>query len=132
MDKLIKGTHHVALKCSSMEEFERTKEFYGNLLGLEEVRSWGEGTGSGIMYTTGNCIMEIFANGQGRLEQGAVRHFAFATDDVDRCIRTVREAGYEVIVEPKDVVIAFTPEYPIRVAFCIGPVGEEIEFFQER
>lgn len=24
------------------------------------------------------------------------------------------------------------PPFPIRVAFCIGPVGEEIEFFQER
>ncbi|MEI3049677.1 MAG: hypothetical protein ACLTEU_10860 [Roseburia inulinivorans] len=27
---------------------------------------------------------------------------------------------------------ASNPPFPIRVAFCIGPVGEEIEFFQER
>ena len=26
---LIKGIHHVALKCCSKEEFEKTKQFYG-------------------------------------------------------------------------------------------------------
>ena len=47
-------------------------------------------------------------------------------------MKAVREAGYLITVEPKDVVIPSQPEFPVRVAFCNGPVGEEIEFFQEK
>ena len=69
---------------------------------------------------------------QGVLPQGSIRHFALKTDDVDGCVKAVREAGYPITVEPKDVVIPSQPEFPVRVAFCNGPVGEEIEFFQEK
>ena len=51
---------------------------------------------------------------------------------MDQCVKAVREAGYAITVEPKDVTLATTPPSPIRVAFCIGPVGEEIEFYQEK
>lgn len=61
-----------------------------------------------------------------------IHHVSFAVDDADRCIDTVRKAGYEVFVEPKDVVIASMPPLPARVAFCYGPLGEEIEFFVEK
>lgn len=132
MGKLIKGIHHVALKCMEQEEFDRTISFYKNVLGLEVLRTWGEGKGAGVMFSTGSGVIEIFANGEAPLEQGAIRHVAFATDDVDECIRTVHDAGYEIILEPEDKVIGSKPPYPIRVGFCIGPVGEEIEFFQER
>ena len=37
-----------------------------------------------------------------------------------------------VTVEPKDICIPSNPPYPARIGFCIGPVGEEIEFFQEK
>ena len=32
-------------------------------------------------------------------------------------------------VEPKDVDIPSNPVFPIRVGFCIGAAGEEVEFF---
>ena len=54
------------------------------------------------------------------------------TDDVDSLAEKVKDAGYELIVEPNDKVIKSVPEYPIRMAFCIGPLGEQIEFFYER
>ena len=41
----------------------------------------------------------------------------------------VRQAGYEIAVEPKDVELAGSP---IRIAFCWGPMGEYIEFFWEK
>ena len=44
----------------------------------------------------------------------------------------VKAAGYNVFMGPRDAVIASTPEYPIRLAFCNGPLGEEIELFCER
>ena len=129
---MIKGVHHIALKCLGVEAFEKTVQFYRDVLGLRVVRAWGEGEGSGIMLTTGDAMLEIFASGTDLPGQGAIRHFALATDDVDACVRAVEAAGYEVFIQPKDIVIASTPEFPARIAFCHGPVGEEIEFFQER
>ena len=129
---MIKGVHHIALKCMGVEAFEKTVQFYRDVLGLRVVRAWGEGEGSGIMLTTGDAMLEIFASGTDLPGQGAIRHFALATDDVDACVRAVEAAGYEVFIQPKDIVIASTPEFHARIAFCHGPVGEEIEFFQER
>jgi glyoxylase I family protein len=61
-------------------------------------------------------VIEIFNDGDGALPQGTIRHFALATDDVDACVKAVSEAGYEVFVDPKNVVIASVPEFPVRVA----------------
>ena len=125
MGALISGIHHVALKCNGTAEYKKTLDFYQNTLELEPVRSWGEGDTAGAMLSTGDGLLEIFAS-------GAIRHFALRTDRVDDCIAAVRKAGYAITVEPKDIVIAANPAFPARIAFCIGPVGEEIEFFQEK
>ena len=131
MGSLICGIHHVALKCDGTAEFEKTLHFYQDVLGLEPVRSWGEGENAGAMLSTGDGLLEIFASGR-KLPQGAIRHFALRTERVDDCVAAVRAAGYPITVEPKDIVIASNPPLPARIAFCTGPVGEEIEFFQER
>ncbi len=124
---MITGLHHISLKCGTPEEFEKAKEFYLNLLGFVKVREWPEG----IMIDFGNGMLEIFSNGSGIKTKGALRHMAFATDNVDEIVDRVKKAGYEVFVEPNDIVIKSEPEYPARMAFCFGPLGEEIEFFQE-
>ena len=131
MGSLICGIHHVALKCDGTAEFEKTLHFYQDVLGLESVRSWGEGENAGAMLSTGDGLLEIFASGK-KLPQGAIRHFALRTERVDDCVAAVRAAGYPITVEPKEIVIASNPPFPARIAFCTGPVGEEIEFFQER
>lgn len=131
MGSLICGIHHVALKCDGTAEFEKTLHFYQDVLGLEPVRSWGEGENAGAMLSTGDGLLEIFASGR-KLPQGAIRHFALRTERVDDCVAAVRAAGYPITVETKDIVIASNPPFPARIAFCTGPVGEEIEFFQER
>ncbi len=127
---MIKGVHHIALKCHGIESFNKTIEFYRDVLGLQVVRTWGAGNDSGIMLTTGDAMLEIFANVDDEPIGGAIRHFALATDDVDECVRAVEAAGYEVFIRPKDIVIASVPAYPARIAFCRGPVNEEIEFFK--
>lgn len=125
----ITGIHHVALKCRGVEEFKKTVTFYHDILGLSIARRWGEGEHAAIMLDTGAGMFEIFANGQDRLGAGAFRHLALAVEDTDACVAAVRRAGYEITMEPKDIVIASEPPYPARIAFCIGPVGEEVEFF---
>ena len=125
---LIKGIHHVALKCRGREEYEKALGFYRDVLGLEIARSWEAGT----MFTTGAGLIEIFNNADEQLPQGVVRHFALATDNVDACADAVSKAGYKVFMGPKDIAIPSEPPFPARIAFCTGPIGEEIEFFQER
>ncbi len=124
---MITGIHHIALKCRGIEEFNRTVAFYRDLLGLPVAREWGNGTA--VMLDTGAGLLEIFANAEDEPSVGAVRHFALATDDVDACIAAVRAAGYKITVEPNDICIPSEPPYPARIAFCVGPIGEEIEFF---
>ena len=125
---MITGIHHVSLKCGTTKEFEKAKDFYLNVLGFAPVREWPEG----IMIDSGSGLLEIFSNGPGVKSKGAVRHIAFGTDDVDGVIEKVKAAGYEVFIEPNDIVIRSDPPFPARMAFCYGPLGEELEFFQEK
>ena len=126
MNKLIKGTHHIAIKCENAAMYEETVRFYREVLELELFRQWAGGT----MFSTGDAIIEIFAEGRVSGSTGSVNHFALLTDRVEECVERVRAAGYAVTVEPKDVTIASQPPMPVHVAFVIGPAGEEIEFFQ--
>lgn len=125
---MIKGIHHISMKCDSAEDFAKAKDFYLNVLGLTAVREWPEG----IMIDSGCGLIEIFNNGCGERSKGAIRHFALLTDDADALAERIRIAGYEVFIEPKDIVITSVPEYLARIAFCTGPLGEEIELFCER
>ena len=125
---MINGVHHISMKCGSEMELNKVKDFYVNLLGLKILRTWPEG----IMLDAGNTLLEIFTNGEGVKELGAIRHMAFATDNVDEIVEKVKSAGCEVFIEPNDIVIPSEPELPARMAFCYGPLGEEIEFFQEK
>ena len=130
MKPKITGVHHIALKACGLEAFEKTVCFYHRILGMPIARTWGEGENVGMMIDTGAGLLEIFANAPDAPGQGALRHLAFAVEDTDACVEAVRAAGYQITTEPKDIVIGSVPPYPARIAFCIGPVGEEIEFFQ--
>lgn len=128
MGKLVKGIHHVAMKCFGQEEYNKVKAFYKDVLGLEIVEEWKTCT----LFDTGAGVVEVFTDGSEPLETGVIRHFAFAVDDVEACVAAVKAAGYEVFMEPKEVCLGGDTAYPAKVAFCRGPLGEEIEFFCQR
>lgn len=123
---LIKGIHHAALWCRDEEEMETARKFYGEVLGLDVAREWG----SSVMFETGAGCIEITRNGSEMAKTGSIRHFALDVEDTDALVKAVKDAGYEVFNGPKDVVLASNPPLPARIAFCYGPLGEEIEFFQ--
>lgn len=125
---MITGIHHISMKCENREEFDQAEDFYRNVLGFSIVRRWPDG----VMIDSGSGLLEIFSNGDGIRTKGAIRHVAFSTDDVDGIIAKVKAAGYKVFIEPNDIVIRSEPELHARMAFCYGPLGEEIEFFQEQ
>ena len=120
---MVKGIHHISLKCDDEETLEKVMDFYTGILGCGIRRRWEEG----ILFSLGNSSIEVFTNGPGNGLKGAIRHVAFAVDDVDGLIGKIREEGYPVIMEPKDIEIPLKA----RIAFCKGPMGEEIELFNE-
>lgn len=124
---MITGVHHISLKCGTKEELDKAKDFYLNLLGFSVARQWPEG----VMIDAGNVKLEIFSNGPGIRSKGALRHIAFTSDNVDGIVERVKAAGYEVFIEPNDITIRSEPPFHARMAFCYGPLGEEIEFFKE-
>lgn len=124
---MIKGIHHISMKCRK-DELDRVRDFYVDTLGMSICREWADG----LMIDSGSGLIEVFATGEGEHVKGVIRHVAFIADDVDKVIARVKAAGYEVFIEPNDRVIESIPEFPFRMAFCHGPLGEEVEFFCER
>lgn len=129
---MITGIHHIALRCNGVAEYEKAVHFYRDLLGLSVYKTWGSGDNLSCMLSTGAGCMEIFSNGQEPMPQGQLLHVAFKADNVDELVEKVRAEGYKIKIEPADVVIGSTPPFPVRIAFCYGPAGEEVEFFYEK
>ena len=133
MKSHITDIYHDALRANGLEKYEECRRFYGDILGLTFVREWNDTNGPAMMFTTGKGIVEIFSDAEGPRALGPTDHVAFATEDPDACIEAVRAAGYEVTMEPKDInVETKTTPLVARIAFCLGPIGESIEFFYEK
>ena len=133
MKPMTKGVHHIAIKAKGLEAYRKTIHFYHEILGMPMVRSWTMDDGNcACMVDTGAGLLELFSNAQEEKGEGALRHLAFSVTDTDACIEAVRTAGYKITMEPTDIVISSVPPYPARIAFCVGPTGEEVEFFQEK
>jgi glyoxylase I family protein len=128
-----KGFHHVALR---VKNFSASKEFYTQALGFTPVHAWGGGENGNraVMLDTGaGDYIELFEGGQEISEPvSPLLHFALHTNDCDAAVDRARRAGAKITVETKNVDIPSDPPYPVRIAFCKGPDGEVIEFFQER
>ena len=127
---MLQGLHHVSLKASGEAQFEGVLAFYTQVLDCPLVRTWGQGEDRGAMLDLGNTLLEVTANGAPGQEKGLLRHIAFATDNVDDAVERAAQAGCPVLIAPVDKMLG--EELPIRIAFCAGPAGEEIEFFQIR
>ena len=126
----IKSLHHVALKAPA-GEYPKVVAFYRDVLELPVIRVASNCT----MLDFGNTILEIIEQEDISCERcGCLDHFAMCVEpaDVDRLIARLSEAGYEVTMQPTDIVIDSTPAYPARIAFFTGPYGESVELFAER
>jgi glyoxylase I family protein len=124
------GFHHVAIK---VYDFEGAVKFYTEALGFTEKISWGEGDKRAVMLDVGDGnYLEIFAGGTREAKpDGSIIHFALRTDDCDKALERARKAGAQVTMESKSLDIQSKPHVtPVRIAFCKGPGGEVIEFFQ--
>lgn len=126
------GFHHVCIKT---RDWDRTIEFYRDVLGCSEKIAWRALPQRAMMLDTGDGnYLEIFEDlAYQPAANGSVVHFALRTTRLDDVSARVRAAGAKITMEPKDVTIATTNgagAVPIRIFFCEGPSGEVIEFFQ--
>jgi glyoxylase I family protein len=123
------GFHHVAVRA---KDFQASLKFYCEGLGFVEKLRWGEDDKTIALLDTGDgSYIELFATYKGPMPEGAWAHVAFRTDNVELAIERARAAGAEVTMEPRTIDIDSRPiKTTLRVAFCKGPDGEIIEFFQ--
>jgi glyoxylase I family protein len=131
MEQTITGFHHVAIKT---HDLNRSLKFYIEGLGFTERLRWGTPDRPTILLVSGgNTYLELFLGGPADpLPEGPICHFALRTDDTDAAVKKAVAAGAVVTVPPKQVIAQTTTAgpMPIRLAFCKGPDGETIEFFQ--
>ncbi|MBN1581113.1 MAG: VOC family protein [Anaerolineae bacterium] len=123
------GFHHISMH---VQDLDTTIKFYTEGLGFKSTLTWGPDNRRTVLLDTGdgNYLEVSQGESDGFNPSGLVRHFALRTTDCDKAIEAARAAGAKVTVEPRDVELSSVPPTPIRIAFCQGPDGEIIEFFQ--
>src|SRR5437773_8223148 len=91
--------HHVNVTVPAELE-AATKEFYGSVLGLEQVPKPAAARQSGAWYQVGATQLHLSVddNERGPLSS---RHICFTVSDLAAAEKTFREAGIEIIPDPR-------------------------------
>lgn len=127
------GMHHVAIQ---VRDWEATFRLYQDVLGMEIVADFIGLTSKRrivLMDIGDSSYIEFFAPTIDTPPAGSpaandpLTHFALATTDTQAATEHVRQAGYEVTVDPKDVRMQ---DIRATISFFKGPNGEVIELFQ--
>lgn len=135
--------HHVALAVQDEEQYRRAVAFYEQVIGLPLVRQWARPPRRITMLDFGNTILEIVCGAEGS-GAGAFPHIALLMEkreDVDAMLARCAEAGCRITRPAEDVEgaeelvaggeLRLGAPVRLRNGFCLGPVGEQIEFFWE-
>ena len=123
------GAHHIALQT---QDWDASLRLYRDVLGMQIVGEFGTPERPVLLLDMGDgSHMELFAPQATPAEQPAaaqlLTHIALATTDTRQATELVRQAGYMIKTEPKDVQLG---SISATISFFIGPNGETIEFFQ--
>ncbi len=123
------GAHHIALQT---RDWDASLRLYRDILGMRIVAEFGTPERRILLLDIGDgSYLELFAPLPGADDQpvnaNLLTHVALATTDTRQAIEHVRQAGYTIKTEPKDVQLG---PIPATIAFFNGPNGETIEFFQ--
>jgi catechol 2,3-dioxygenase-like lactoylglutathione lyase family enzyme len=113
--------HHVNVTVSPELE-AGTKDFYGAVLGLEQVPKPAAARQSGAWYQIGANQLHLSVEDE---EAGPLssRHICFAVSDLGAAEQRFREAGVEIIPDPRPM--PGTPRFYVR-----DPGGNQLEIVQ--
>jgi len=122
-------THHVAVICS---EYERSKDFYTRILGLEIVaevyRAERDSYKLDLRLPDGVQVeLFSFPNPPKRPsypEACGLRHLAFEVEDIDEALAEM--TGHGVLVEP----VRVDPHTGKRFTFFADPDGLPLELYE--
>ena len=136
-NNVIKGLGYAHMAIAA-KDFDKSLAFYQSL-GLKVYTQWGEGdTRIALLDMGDGSLIELFAKPAlntaqiaGVTEGNPFLHFAFSAQNVDEAYRIALEAGATPLKPPYEVPLDSHPlRLTLRVAFVIGPSGEELEFFK--
>lgn len=110
--------HHVSIPARP-EAFDAGREFYGNLLGLNEIPPpVSLEPGRIVWFRVGDSELHLFTEDDPNAVPSG-RHFCFAVDDLDTVRGRLESAGVRV---EETVPIHNRPRF-----FCWDPFGNQLE-----
>lgn len=127
---MIRKLDHVTI---NIKDFEKTMNFYGDLLGLEKLPSVEMEDHTLFFFKLPDGVkIELvqyhFETKEETVEysrKGAARHFAFRVDDLDGLQKKLENAGYHF-----HVPAAYVKQLGFRSGLVRDPNGFELEFVQ--
>ena len=90
----VKALNHVALV---IDDLEKATQFYGGLLGLEEIERPPEvktGGMAGAWYALGDRQLHLMVMAE--ISGSSARHFAIEIDGMDALVEQLKTGGFEV------------------------------------
>ena len=127
---MIQAVHHIAIIA---RDYQRSKKFYTEVLGLEPIREvYRKERNSWKLDLTlnGQYIIELFSFPDppprpSQPEARGLRHLAFAVNNLEQAIRSLEQKG--VVAEP-----IRTDEYTgKRFSFFQDPDGLPLELYEQ-
>lgn len=127
---MLQSIHHIAVICS---DYERSKQFYTEILGLEIIREVyrEERTSYKLdLALNGLYVIELFSFPDppprpSRPEASGLRHLAFAVSDLDQAVTHLET--HDVVTEP----VRIDPYTGKRFTFFTDPDGLPLELYEQ-
>lgn len=115
---------HVAIAVTDLDEM---RSFYGDLLGLEETRSFTFEGVENVYFGNGGAEIQLRYDPDADVSAvgSTLDHVALGVEDVESAVDRVRAAGVPVLREPTEVQTA-----QAKIAFVEDPEGNAVEFVE--
>jgi lactoylglutathione lyase len=114
---------HVAVHVANLE---RSLAFYRDVLNLRVEARFRLHDEELVFLSTDDGLIELIHDATSPRPTGLVDHLALRVDDLDAWLRRVKSSGIRLL----DASPISVPDISARIAFCLGPDAERIEFIQ--